>query len=214
MNQTTRIAAFALAAPAALSLAACSEEPAQPAPANQGEWAVVPDASSLSYVSVKSGEVLETNTISGLSGSVSDSGTASVTIDLASVETGVDIRNQRMRELFFEIADYPTATVTADIDPAAFGELAVGESMVQPLDATLSLKGIENAIETEVQVTRAAPDRVIATSTSPVIVYADTFGLGEGIEQLRELAGLSAITPAVPVTFSIAFEREDASPDQ
>ena len=207
MNRNTRNSAIALALPGALALASCGQEAAEPAPANSGEWQVVPDASRLTYVSVKSGEVLETNRFTGLSGSVSEGGTATVTIDLSSLETGVDIRNQRLRDLFFEISDYPTATVTAEIDPEAFADLAIGETTVQPLAATLSLKGIEGQIDTEVDVTRTGPDRVVAMSSEPVIVYADAFGLSGGIEQLREIAGLPSITPAVPVTFALVFER-------
>jgi len=207
MNCIPKTAAFVLAASASLGLVACAGEPEQPAPANTGEWQVVPDASRLTYISVKSGEVLETNRFTGLSGSVSEGGTATVTIDLSSLETGVDIRNQRMRDLFFEISDYPTATVTAEIDPEAFADLALGETTVQPLDATLSLKGVEGQIETEVDVTRTGPDRVVAMSSEPVIIYADAFGLSGGIEQLREIAGLPSITPAVPVTFALVFER-------
>lgn len=210
MNRiTTSTAAFTVAAPALLALAACAGEPDAPPPVNSGEWQVVPDASRLTYVSIKSGEVLETNRFNDLSGSVSKSGTASVTIDLASLETGVDIRNQRMRELFFEVADHPTATVTAAIDPGDFADLAVGETTTQPLDATLELKGVEGEIESQVEVTRTAPDRVVASSIEPVLVYADAFGLGEGIEQLREIAGLPSITPAVPVTFALTFERAE-----
>ncbi|MEE4207407.1 MAG: YceI family protein [Erythrobacter sp.] len=207
MNRTTKTTAFILAAPASLVLAACVGEPEAPEAANTGDWQVVPEASRLTYVSVKSGEVLETNRFTGLSGSVSEGGTATVTIDLSSLDTGVDIRNQRMRDLFFEISDYPTATVTAAIDPEAFADLAVGETTVQPLAATLNLKGVEGQIDTEVDVTRTSADRVVATSSEPVIVYADAFGLGEGIEQLREIAGLPSITPAVPVTFALVFER-------
>jgi len=207
MNRFSKIAAFAIAAPASLALVACGGEPEGPAPANTGEWEIVPEASRLTYISIKSGEVLETNRFTGLSGSVSEGGTASVTIDLSSLETGVDIRNERMRDLFFEISDYPTATVTAEIDAEAFADLAVGETTVQPLDATLSLKGVEGQIETEIDVTRTGPDRVVAMSSEPVIIYADAFGLSGGIEQLREIAGLPSITPAVPVTFALVFER-------
>ncbi|KPP94791.1 YceI family protein [Erythrobacter sp. HL-111] len=210
MNRISKTAAFAIAAPASLALAACGTQAEEAPPANTGEWRIVPEASRLTYVSVKSGEVLETNRFTGLAGSVSENGTATVTIDLSTLETGVDIRNQRMRDLFFEIADHPTATVTAEIDPAAFADLAIGETRVQPLAATLDLKGVEGQIDTQVDVTRTAPDRVTAVSSEPVLVYADAFGLGEGIEQLRELADLPSITPAVPVTFALAFEREES----
>ena len=195
-------------APAALILtAACAQEPAEPAPLAQGSWSVDAAASSLSYVSVKAGEIAEANSFSGLSGSVTPEGAASLEIDLATVETGVDIRNERMRDLFFEVADHPTAKVTAQIDPAAFETLAVGASVTQPLEATLSLKGVEAPVETQVSVTRTGEDRVLVTSTRPVIVDAGALELTEGLATLQELAGLPSITPAVPVSFSIAFKR-------
>jgi hypothetical protein len=58
-----------------------------------------------------------------------------------------------------------------------------------------------------VRVTRIAEDRVLATSVEPVIVDAGTLELTEKLAQLQEIAGLPSITPAVPVTFTIAFQR-------
>lgn len=200
--------AIRILAPIALvALAACSQPVAEVPSLAEGSWTVDGDASQLSYVSVKSGEVLETNEFTGLSGGVTPDGAAVVEIDLATVSTGVDIRDERMREVFFNVAQNPKATVTAQLDPAAFESLAVGESIVQPVEAKLALTGVEKDVDAELKVTRIAPDRVIAATTDPVIVYADAFGLASGIDQLRELAGLDAITPAVPVTFSITFER-------
>ncbi|MEO0642595.1 MAG: YceI family protein [Pseudomonadota bacterium] len=197
-----------LCAAAALFLtAACSQAPDESAPLAQGAWSVDSDASSLSYVSVKSGEIAEANRFSGFSGSVTPEGTARVEIDLATIETKVDIRNERMREIFFEVAEFPKATVTAQIDPAAFDTLSVGESMVQPLKATLTVKGVEAPVETQVSVTRTNEDGVLVTSVEPVIVYADALELTQALATLQELAGLPSITPAVPVSFSIAFKR-------
>ncbi len=197
----------ALAVPALLVLAACAQAPAEAPPLTDGSWSIDPAASSLSYVSIKAGEIAENNSIDGLSGSVSPEGAATIAIDLASVETGVDIRDERMRELFFEVAQHPTATVTAQLDPAAFGALGIGESMVQPLAATLTLKGVEAPVETEVVITRIAEDRVLAVTGEPVILQTDAFGLADGLAQLQELAGLPSITPAVPVTFRLTFQR-------
>lgn len=201
------IRALIALAPATLILAACSKAPAEPGALVSGSWSVDADASSLSYVSVKSGEIAETNTFSGLSGTVGEDGSATLQIDLATVETKVDIRNERMRDIFFDVAQYPTATVTAKVDPAAFDGLAIGESTAQPLEATLTVKGVEAPVETQVSVTRTAQDRVLVTSTEPVIVYADALKLTDGLATLQQLAGLPSITPAVPVSFSIAFKR-------
>ena len=199
---------FRTLAPAAfLAIAACSPAATDALPVTESAWTLDGAASELSYVSIKAGEVAEINAFETLSGDVSADGSATVTIDLSSVSTGVDIRDERMRDIFFVVADNPSATVTAQIDPASFEGLGVGESTTQTLEGTLSLKGVEAPFSTEVMVTRAGPDRVIAASTDPVIVDAGTLELTEGLAQLQELAGLPSITPVVPVTFSLTFTR-------
>ncbi|WP_086606319.1 YceI family protein [Erythrobacter donghaensis] len=207
---------LALPAALALSLAACAQEPAGDAPGGEtaaaaplieGDWALDPAASRLSYVSIKAGEVAEANRFDTLSGTVAADGTASLDIDLASVNTGVDIRNERMREIFFGVAENPKATVTAKLDPAAFAGLAVGQSLTRPLKANVTIKGASSDVETEVLVTRVADDRVTVVPTAPVIISTDMFDLTDELGELRALAQLPSITPAVPVTFSLAFKR-------
>ena len=199
-----RTAAFA----SLLTLTACGQTASEePAPVIEGAWEVDSAASRLSYVSIKQGEIAETNTFETVTGSVTGAGEAMVEIELASVSTGVDIRNERMRDIFFSVADNPKATVTAKVDPASFEALAVGESADTTIDGTLSLAGVEAPFQAEVSVTRAGPDRVIAVTDKPVIIEAGRFELADELAELQELAGLDSITPVVPVTFSIAFQR-------
>ena len=207
---------FAIAAALALVLVACAEQGAdapkdaavEAPPLTEGTWALDPAGSRLAYVSIKAGEIAEANRFDRLSGSVAADGTASLDIDLASVNTGVDIRNERMREIFFQVAENPKATITARLDPKAFAGLAVGQSLTRPLKATVALKGMEQALETEVLVTRVSADRVTVVPTAPVIVTTDMFGLTDELGELRALAQLPSITPAVPVTFALAFNRQ------
>ncbi|MEP0392791.1 MAG: YceI family protein [Erythrobacter sp.] len=198
---------FTLTAAALLLLSACSQAPTEPPALTGTAWNVDASASELSYVSIKQGEIAEANTFESVSGSVTAEGAATIEIDLASVSTGVDIRDERMREIFFVVASNPKAIVTAQVDPAAFEAIGVGESTDTTLDGTLSLAGVEAPFQAEVSVTRAGPDRVIAVTDKPVILDAGRFELVDELGQLQELAGLSSITPVVPVTFSIAFER-------
>lgn len=192
---------------AAFSLAACSQAPAETPAVTGSEWSVDSAASELSYVSIKAGEIAEANTFETVTGAITAEGAATIEIDLASVSTGVDIRDERMREIFFAVANNPSATVTAQVDPAAFEALGVGESTDTTLDGTLSLVGVEAPFQAEVSVTRAGPDRVIAVTDKPVIIDAGRFELKDELAQLQELAGLPSITPAVPVTFSLTFKR-------
>ncbi|KEO88762.1 hypothetical protein EH31_15100 [Erythrobacter longus] len=196
-----------LAVVATFAVIACSQGPVEAPSVTGTQWTVDTDASELSYVSIKAGEIAEANTFETVTGSVSGEGAATIEIDLASVSTGVDIRDERMRDIFFVVANNPKATVTAQIDPAAFEALGVGESADTTLDGTLSLAGVEAPFQAEVSVTRAGADRIIAVTDKPVIIDAGRFELTDELAQLQELAGLASITPAVPVTFSIAFER-------
>lgn len=196
----------------ALGLAACAQPSSDApvgdsAPLTEGTWTLDTAGSRLSYVSIKAGEIAEANRFDTLAGTVSADGTATLDIDLASVNTGVDIRNERMRDIFFQVADNPKATVTAKLDPAAFAGLAVGQSITRPLKATVAIKGAESDIETEVLVTRVSADRVTVVPTAPVIISTDMFDLTDELGELRALAQLPSITPAVPVTFTLAFTR-------
>lgn len=199
-----------------LALAACAgpeadaplaDATASPVPVTESAWNLDTAASRLAYISIKAGEVAENNRFDALSGSVAADGTASLDIDLASVNTGVDIRNKRMREIFFGVADNPKAMITAKLDPARFAGLAVGQSLTRPLTASVTIKGVTSDVETEVLVTRTAEDRVLVVTAAPVIISTDMFGLTDELGELRALAQLPSITPAVPVTFALTFTR-------
>lgn len=206
---------FSLTAALLLGLAGCAQQapdkptdaPTAPAPLTEGNWALDAAGSRLTYVSIKAGEVAEDNRFEKLAGTVAADGTATLDINLASVNTGVDIRNERMRDIFFEVADNPKAVVTTKLDPKVFAGLAVGKSIIRPLTATVALKGATSEVATEVLVTRVAADRVTVVPTAPVIISTDMFGLTDELGELRALAQLPSITPAVPVTFVLAFTR-------
>ena len=188
----------------AFFLTACVQ---QSAPPLAGDWTIDNTASHIAFVSVKSGEIAEAHSFKTVSGQVSETGDANIAIELASVETNIDIRNERMREFLFETNTFPQAKVTAKLTPDSFTSLAVGDSAALTLSAVLSLHGEDNDIEADVIVTRIAADKVQVLSRTPIIVRADDFLLGTGLEKLREIANLPSITPEVPVTFSLVFTQ-------
>ncbi|TIX51762.1 YceI family protein [Alteraurantiacibacter aquimixticola] len=192
---------------ASLALAACSQAPAEEAPL-AGDWVLAGDESNLAFVTVKAGQVAEAHRFDGLTGSVSADGSATLTIDLASVQTNIDVRDERMRDFLFDVAEFPAATVTTSLDPAAFAALKTGDSLIQPVTATLDLHGASGEIATELAVTRVDEGKVKVATIAPIIVGADAFDLAEGVEELRGLAGLDSITGQVPVTFSLTFEQQ------
>ncbi len=170
-------------------------------------WDLDPAGSAVSYVSMKNGAIAESNSFSSLSGGVSETGEVTVDINLASVETGIDIRDQRVRDLLFKVDVFPKATVTAQVDLNALAEIAPGASAKMALPLSLSVNDTSSDYESAVLVTRAGEDRVVVASLAPVIVDAEDLDFPEGLDKLRELAGLDSIQPVAPVSFVLSFTR-------
>lgn len=172
--------------------------------AAQADWQLDGDASRLNFISTKASHIAETHTFDGLSGTVTDQGQASISIDLSSVNTGIDIRNQRMQNLLFNVVAFPTAEITANID---MQQISVPSSQAMPISASLSLAGATTAVSAEVLVSATDNNAVTVTTLAPIVLNAADLELQPGIDALRDIAGLPAISYAVPVTFSLTFTR-------
>jgi len=175
-----------------------------PATAGAGGWSLDGDRSDISFVSVKKGSVAEVHHFTTLSGSIKN-GQANIAIDLTSVESGIKIRNERMRSMLFEVGSFATATITADISGVDAGKLNPGETLSVSLPLTLGLHGFHKVLKADVTVI-ALNDGLLVTSRRPVIVKASDFGLEAGIETLRKIAKLPSIAYAVPVSFQLYFK--------
>jgi hypothetical protein len=171
-------------------------------------WTVVGDQSSVAFVSVKADAIGEVMHFTSVSGTVSADGQAKVTIPLKSIESNVDVRNQRMRDFLFETMKFPDAVISAKLDMAKLKGVAVGTRTRMPLEATVDMHGLSLDIEPDVYVTHVAENQVLVETATPVIVTADDFEMQPGIDKLKELAALPSITPVVPVTFSLMFEEQ------
>ena len=174
------------------------------APLSYAEWTLSPD-SSVKFLSTKNTNITEVHEFTQLSGSVTDKGNAEISIDLTSVETGISIRNERMQSMLFNVSDYTSATVSADLPDTMMLALKNGETATSVLPLTLELHGEKKEIEADVLATTAADGHVIVTTQSPVLVNAGDFKLAKGVEALREVAGLDRISTTVPVTFTLLF---------
>ncbi|WP_160153881.1 YceI family protein [Microbulbifer sp. ALW1] len=171
------------------------------------DWQLVGDDSRVNFVSVKKSTIAETHHFKGLSGSISDAGKAELTIDLASVETNIPIRNERMQKLLFDTAQFAKATISASVDAAKLKDLQPGQSMSVSADVTVDVHGQQKTEKADLQVTGLAGNQVQVTTNAPIIVNAGNYKLLEGIEKLREVAGLDSISPIVPVTVKLVFKQ-------
>ena len=170
-------------------------------------WVLDADHSRLSFVSVKAGTVAEANRFTQMSGQVNDDGEAMITIQADSVDTGIDIRDERVRSMLLEVGEFPEITVSAKVDMAMIEGLQTGDTMSMAAEGQVQIRDRSLSVTLPLLVSRLAGDRLLVASEQPVIVNAGQVGLVDGIEQLRKVAGLPSITPAVPVTFMLNFRR-------
>lgn len=174
------------------------------------DWRVT-EKSSISYVSLKNNAVAENNRLTGLTGGIDADGTLSVSIDLASVETGVDIRNQRMAELFFEVARFPQAQITGNVSDDQLAALLAGEVIDTAIPLTLDLHGVSATLTAKLRAYQVA-DTLYVNSTEPLLLQTAQFDLLGGVEALRNIAGLKAIAQVVPVTVDLKLTDGSTSP--
>ena len=173
--------------------------------AQAGEWMLNNEQSQLSFISTKKVNVAEVHQFGTLSGGLNEAGQFTMEIDLASVDTGIEIRDSRMKEFLFDIVDFPKAVISASVEPEMVTNLPVGESMASTIDGQLNLHGQQHPLSINVLVTKVSEQELLVVSSQPLVLNAADYELVQGVEKLRELAGLPSISYAVPVSFYLTL---------
>ena len=107
--------------------------------ASATQWQINNSESQINFISTKKVNIAEVHQFDKIAGSLSESGEFSVSIDLASVDTGVEIRDSQMKEFLFNIADFPKAVITAKLPPDEIKQLEVGQTKPLSVDGMLEL---------------------------------------------------------------------------
>lgn len=196
-----------------LALVACAQAPQAPqAPQASMRSPMVVDtaASSLRFVSTKAGVagvggVVEVHRFDRFQGGLDADGTVRLDIDLASVSTGVGIRDERLRTMLFNVAAFPKATFTAKLDAAALAALPASGSVDLDIAGSLALAGQAQPASAQLRVTRLSPQSLQVTSRAPLVVDLQKFGLKSGVEALRDVMGLTFLAAAAPVNLDMVL---------
>jgi len=175
---------------------------ALPAHAN---WYLDGESSRLSFVSTKNASVSEVQRFLVLHGKVDPNGRAEVEVELESINSGIPLRDERMRKELFQIEQFPAATITTQIDLRPINDLAPGAQLELRLPLTVSLHGKQHEYPAELLATRLDDRRFQVVTLEPLVINAEDFDLAPGLENLRKLADLSAISLSVPVGAVLIF---------
>ena len=165
------------------------------------EWKLSTANSMLSFISTKNKTIREEHTFKQLTGSIQANGLATVSIAMSSLETNIDIRNERMHEYLFDTESHPATTATAQLTPE---NMQSGQTQIK---LNVSLHGHSQDYTSNVMVDNQG-DRLIVTSFEPVEINAKDFALRDGINKLTSLAQLQSISYIVPVEFKLVFVKK------
>lgn len=169
-----------------------------------GSWMLDTKSSVLSFQTVKNNAVVENSKFASFTGQIDENGLAVVKVQLDSVDTTIDLRNVRMRFLFFETFDFPEATVTAQLDAAALADLKTKRHIPYKIRFTLELHGIKSDFEVDAIVTLISDTRVSVSSSMPIPIAVKNFGMEENVRKLEDAAKVK-ILPSGSVSFNFVF---------
>ncbi len=189
-----------------LLIAAPPSADAQTTDPFENGWTLDAAASELRFMSIKKGNVAETNTFATISGLITQEGKAQIRVLMDSVDTKVDLRNVRMRFLFFETFLHPEATITVDLDPAQLTDLHTTRRKMIDVEYTATVHGVSVSKSAEVAVTLIDNDRVAVSTTTPIAVTLEEHNLEAGRIKLQEAANVD-IAPLGIVSFDFVFDR-------
>ncbi len=192
---------------AAVVLAACTLSPGAFADGHSPTWKLVGEESKVAFGSVKLDAVGESHRFNLLAGKVDNSGRASIEIALASVHTGIEIRDTRMKRHLFE-GMMPGAILIAGIDPKVIVDLAPAATATIDVSGTLSLGSKDIAISAPMFLAKLSEDKILVSTDEMLMIGTETLGITEGVDKLMELAKLPSIGRVVPVTLRFIFEKD------
>ncbi|MNF63994.1 YceI-like domain protein [compost metagenome] len=171
----------------------------------RADWYLDGESSRLSFVSTKNANVSEVQRFLVLHGKVDPEGLAQVEVELESINSGIPLRDERMRKELFQIDRFPDALITTKIDLRPINDLAPGAQLELRLPLTVDLHGKQHEYNAQLLATRLDDRRFQVVTLEPLVINAEDFDLAPGLESLRNLAGLSAISFSVPVSAVLIF---------
>ena len=169
-------------------------------------WKLDPATSTLNFISTKNNDLSEMHSFDQFSGAMTSSGAVSISVNLTSVNTLMEIRNNRMREMLFNVSEHATAKLTVQLPESVLSAKA-GDQIRLELQGQLTLHGVSLPVAMHVSVAKLNANRYSAHTVKPIILNANQYGLKGGVEALQKIAGLTNISMAVPVSFSVVFNR-------
>lgn len=172
------------------------------------DWHLSDDRSIVSFTTFKKEHIGENHTFDKVSASLKEDGVLQVSVDIASVNTNIEIRNERMKNYLFDTTNFSHAFFNSKLNMAQLASLTVGSSEVLTVSGTIDLHGQSQQTTITVMVSKLSENKLLVASMKPILIHAESFDLVKGINKLKQLASLPSITYTVPVSFVLSFNHQ------
>lgn len=163
-------------------------------------WQLDVTESQFSFITVKNKTYAEENSIDFADGNIDAKGNLTLSLDLSSVDTLIERRDERLRDILFEINQYPTATIETTLTHHLPLETPV------EVEFKLNLHGITKTMKAIVLIQKVG-EQLVVINYEPVLVNGKDFSLDDAINKLTKIAGLQSINYEVLVDFKLTFEK-------
>jgi polyisoprenoid-binding protein YceI len=207
---TRRSLLAASATAVTLALAACATTGTG---TSKTAWTIDRASSNLHFVSTKAGApgvagVSEVQTFKRYEGGMSAAGEIKMTIDLASIDSGIEIRDERMKTMLWSVKATPTATFTAKLGTDAMTKFDAARVNDFDIAGELSLAGQTKPVTAKLRTTRLDDNSLLVATRAPIVINSNDYGLRAGVEALREVVGLNFVSAAAPVDFTLVLNAQ------
>jgi polyisoprenoid-binding protein YceI len=179
-------------------------------------WQIHQPSSSITFNTTKSGAagvggVTETMRFKSFKGGLSSKGQIELTIDLSSVDSGIAIRDERLQNMFWNVAAHPSVSFVGQLSAEDIKNIAAGKaSNAVMVEGQLTMAGQAKPIKAALQVI-PAQHKLYVSTRQPIVINANDFGLNAGVEALRTIVGLNYLSTSAPVTFALELNMASSA---
>ena len=171
------------------------------------------NGANIETVAIKNGSAEVKGVFKSVSGKIGFGGTkdaptlsGTVEVDLASYNSGLEIRDKNVQDLFFEVAQYGTAVLKLkNTGPVPGQNFPMGEPTEIAMAGTLSMHGAEAPVETTLVVRRTSPIDIKVETKEPLHVSIADFGMNGQLQALIKACAHESVGDDILVNASVSL---------
>ena len=176
-------------------------------------WQVDNARSNFTFVTTKAGQpgtnaITEVSSFKRVAGSVTSQGQIELLVDLTSIDTGFEIRDDRVKAMLFNVGATPQAKFAAKIEANTIRSIPANGFKDVEVAGQLTIAAQTKPVVAKLRVSQLGTGALQVATIAPIVINANDYGIGTGVEALRDIMGLNLLSPAAPVSFNLVMSAK------